>query len=149
MNTINQVSFENTYESSIIFQSFSYASIPAEVLCSYQLKRVVKCSSHYVAIIYLRKKACMVVYLNKHETSLPKAALYHVLLKISTIISPLRKEWFFLYKKMNSFTLGCFEQSLFEIVPVVLEEQVNNRRQCIFTMSFYSILRKGCCPSFA
>ena len=35
MNTTKQVSFENAYESSIIFQSFSYASIPAEVLCSY------------------------------------------------------------------------------------------------------------------
>ena len=37
MNTIKRIAFENVYESSIIFQSFAYANIPAEVLCAHFL----------------------------------------------------------------------------------------------------------------
>ena len=51
------------------------------------------------------------------------------------IISPWKRAGSFIWTNLNPFTQRCFEPSLVEIGPVVLEKKIFKFRQCFFTIS--------------
>ena len=90
---IKRIAFENAYESSIIFQPFSYANVPAK-----SLPYAPTFFHQYISLFcyYLSLQKGMVLHLNKLKSPSPKDGLYQVWLKLI--------QWFWRRRKCEKFT---------------------------------------------